>query len=96
MAIATLALHNVNAACVKDLLGFDAEFEVTYARGGIPSTAYIYVGDSCVKARLHPTDFSVAIGSPETRGAAEWALRSPGRQATISWSGQLVALEETF
>ena len=94
MAISTLAPHNVNAACVKELVGFDADFEVTYARGGVPSTAYIYVGDGCVKARLHPTDFSVAVGDPVTRGAAEWVLRAPRRQATIAWSGQLVALDE--
>lgn len=97
MTLAPIALHNVSAAALSELLGFDVEdFDVTYKRGGIPSAAYVFFGEgsSCVKAILHPQDYSPAIGSPATRGAAQWALRSPCRQATINWDGRVLALED--
>lgn len=80
--------HNVTAACVADLVGQAASYDVTNL------AAYIYIDSSIVKAMLHPQDRSIAIASPATAGAIAWAQRRPGRQVTISPWGKAIMFEE--
>ena len=78
-----------------DLLGFEPDhIDLVYARGGVPKALYIFFSGSCVKALLDSEFFDTAIGTAATRGAAQWAARQPGRQATISRRGEILELEE--